>query len=237
MATLTLERLWAFYGLAPVLRGINLTISTGEIVTVLGRNGSGRSTLAKAIMGLVRTEGALTWAGVSLANRQPFEVAQAGIGFVPETRDVFPDLTVEQNLQLGLPGHAISRRAHLAWGIADVLSLFPQLEKRLKTPAGVLSGGEQQMLSLARSTLGQPQLLIVDEPTEGLAPQLVMQVAQFLTAIKSQGVGVLLMEQKLQMALAISDRVSVMGGGTIVFDGTVEAFQRDPTLRSQWLEC
>jgi len=213
-----------------------LAISTGEIVTVLGRNGSGRSTLAQAIMGLVRTEGALTWAGVSLANRQPFEVAQAGIGFVPETRDVFPDLTVEQNLQLGLPRHAISRRTHLAWGIADVLSLFPQLEKRLKTPAGVLSGGEQQMLSLARSTLGQPQLLIVDEPTEGLAPQLVMQVAQFLTAIKSQGVGVLLMEQKLQMALAISDRVAVMGGGNIVFDGTVEAFQSDPTLRSRWLE-
>ncbi|MFZ9990284.1 MAG: ABC transporter ATP-binding protein [Burkholderiaceae bacterium] len=237
MATLTLERLWAFYGQAPVLRGINLAISTGEIVTVLGRNGSGRSTLAKAIMGLVRTEGALTWAGVSLANRQPFEVAQAGIGFVPETRDVFPDLTVEQNLQLGLPRRAISRRAHLAWGIADVLSLFPQLEKRLKTPAGVLSGGEQQMLSLARSTLGQPQLLIVDEPTEGLAPQLVMHVAQFLTAIKSHGGGGRWREQKLQMALAISDRVSVMGGGTIVFDGTVEAFQRDPTLRSQWLEC
>ena len=188
-------------------------------------------------MGLVRTEGAVTWAGRSLANCQPFEVAQLGIGFVPETRDVFPDLTVEQNLQLGLSPHANARRAHLAWGIADVLSLFPQLEKRLKTPAGVLSGGEQQMLSLARSTLGQPQLLIVDEPTEGLAPQLVMQVAQFLTAIKSQGVGVLLMEQKLQMALAISDRVSVMGGGTIVFDGTVEAFQRDPMLRSQWLEC
>jgi len=219
-----------------VLRGINLAISTGEIVTVLGRNGSGRSTLAKAIMGLVRTEGALTWTGVSLANRQPFEVAQAGIGFVPETRDVFPDLTVAQNLQLGLPHRAIARGAHLAWGIADVLSLFPQLEKRLKTPAGVLSGGEQQMLSLARSTLGQPQLLIVDEPTEGLAPQLVMQVAQFLTAIKSQGVGVLLMEQKLQMALAISDRVAVMGGGNSVFDGTVEAFQSDPTLRSRWLE-
>ena len=235
MAQLKLDRLWAFYGQAPILRGINLRIDTGEILTVLGRNGSGRSTLAKAVMGLVQTEGHREWDGRSLQGLHPHEIARSGIAYVPETRDVFPELTVAQNLALGAMHRARATTAAPPWGVPEVLHLFPQLSQRFQTPAGVLSGGEQQMLALARATLGSPKLLVVDEPTEGLAPQLVKQVSQFLIALKHQGVGVLLMEQKLQMALTISDRIAVMASGAMVFDDSRQAFMRAESQHAAWL--
>ncbi len=232
---LHVDRLWAFYDQAPVLRGVHLSVAPGELVAVLGRNGSGRSTLAKAIVGLVRTEGTRAIDDQSLASLDTFEIIRLGVAYVPETRDIFPNLNVMQNLQLGQrPGAPLPgvRR----WQIEDVLSLFPVLRSRLDTPGGVLSGGEQQMLALGRGVLGNPQLLIVDEPTEGLAPQLVGQVAGFLRMLRDSGIGIVLMEQKLHMVMGIADRIAVMGGGAMVFDGTPDRFREAHEVQRNWLE-
>ena len=232
---LHVDRLWAFYDQAPVLRGVHLSVAPGELVAVLGRNGSGRSTLAKAIVGLVRTEGTRAIDDQSLASLDTFEIIRLGVAYVPETRDIFPNLNVMQNLQLGQrPGAPLPgvRR----WQIEDVLSLFPVLRSRLDTPGGVLSGGEQQMLALGRGVLGNPRLLIVDEPTEGLAPQLVGQVAGFLRMLRDSGIGIVLMEQKLHMAMGIADRIAVMGGGAMVFDGTPDRLREAHEVQRNWLE-
>lgn len=230
---LELKNLHAWYGQSHVLHGVDLCVRAGEIVALLGRNGSGRSTTAKAVMGLVACEGSIVWQGREVLGRQPFELAQLGLGYVPESRDVFPTLTVEQNLLLGQ-----KRRAPAAarWGLADMYALFPRLKERQHTAAGVLSGGEQQMLTLCRTLMGDPSLILIDEPTEGLAPQIVAQVADFLQALRARGVSVLLIEQKLSIALSISDRCLVMGHGRIVFDGVPDRLMSDAGLRREWLE-
>jgi branched-chain amino acid transport system ATP-binding protein len=215
-----------------VLHGVDLRVGAGEIVALLGRNGSGRSTTAKAVMGLVRTQGLATWKGRALAGLKPFEIARLGIGYVPEGRDVFPRLSVHQNLALGIKPGARKPR----WSFEDMYALFPRLRERQHVEAGVLSGGEQQMLALCRSLMGDPQLLIIDEPTEGLAPQVVEQVARYLLALRERGVGVLLIEQKLTIALEISQRCAVMGHGRVVFDGEPAALRGDSALRREWLE-
>ena len=220
--TLQIEQLHAFYGKSHVLRGVNLQVQAGEIVALLGRNGSGRSTLAKAIMGLVQWQGSMRYDGHSLAGLRTFEIAQAGLGYVPEGREVFPRLTVEQNLELGRKS---SRRAQAGWSMDDMYAMFPQLRERRQVEAGVLSGGEQQMLALCRTLMGDPRLIIVDEPTEGLAPMLAQQVAQYLLALKQRGVGVLLIEQKLDIALQVADRVSLMGQGEVLFQGALPEFK------------
>ncbi len=229
---LQLDRLHAFYGKSHVLHGVTLQVAPGEIVALLGRNGSGRSTTAKAVMGLVDTQGTATWKGASLAGLKPYEIAHRGIAYVPENRDIFPRLTVHQNLQLGQKSGAGSPR----WTFEDMYTMFPRLRERQHTEAGVLSGGEQQMLALCRSLMGDPELIIIDEPTEGLAPKVVEQVAEYLLALKARGLSVLLIEQKLTIALQISQRCVVMGHGRVVFEGTPAELKADAAMRKEWLE-
>jgi len=228
---LELQGLQAWYGKSQVLHGVDLQVGAGEIVALLGRNGSGRSTLARAIFGLVQSRGRIDWRGRDLQGLRPFEVARLGLGYVPEERAVFARLSVEQNLRLGLKGRRPGR-----WRCEDMYELFPALARRRHTEAGVLSGGEQQMLALCRTLMGEPRLVVVDEPTEGLAPQLVRQVGDFLLQLRREGLSVLLIEQKLAIALDISQRALVMGHGRIVFDGTPAALQQNPEVRREWLE-
>jgi branched-chain amino acid transport system ATP-binding protein len=231
---LEVDNLHAFYGKSHILHGAQFSVSEGEIVGLLGRNGSGRSTTAKAIMGLVDAQGQIKWRGQDIAGKKAFEVAHLGLGYVPENRDIFPTLTVHQNLLLGQKGG----RQHKAprWSFDDMYAMFPRLKEREHTEAGVLSGGEQQMLTLCRTLMGDPDLIIIDEPTEGLAPKIVELVAQYLKELKKRGVSVLLIEQKLTIALQISDRCLVMGHGSIVFEGTPEALRADAYIRKEWLE-
>jgi branched-chain amino acid transport system ATP-binding protein len=229
---LALHDIHAYYGKSHVLHGVSFAVSAGEIVALLGRNGSGRSTTVKAIMGLVDTRGSVDWRGQQLVGRKAFEIAHAGIGYVPENRDIFPTLTVHQNLMLGQKRGARSPR----WSFEDMYALFPRLKERQHTEAGVLSGGEQQMLTLCRTLMGDPELIMIDEPTEGLAPKIIEQVAQYLRALKARGMGVLLVEQKLTIALEVADRCLVMGHGQIVFEGTPEDLRRDAAVRKEWLE-
>jgi branched-chain amino acid transport system ATP-binding protein len=233
---LQLDKLHAFYGKSHVLHGVTLAIAPGEIVALLGRNGSGRSTTAKAVMGLVDTQGVATWKGRALTGLKPYEIAQRGIAYVPENRDIFPGLTVHQNLMLGQKGGARARGQVARWGFEDMYTLFPRLRERQHTEAGVLSGGEQQMLALCRSLMGDPELILIDEPTEGLAPKLVEQVAGYLLALKARGLSVLLIEQKLTIALEISQRCVVMGHGRVVFEGTPAELRADAAVRKEWLE-
>ena len=227
-----ISNLHAFYDKSHILHGVNLSIAKGEIVALLGRNGSGRSTLAKAIMGLVQATGAVQWRGVNVLGDPPFKMARAGIAYVPESRDIFPKLTVAQNLMLGQQTSNRQPR----WSFEDMYQLFPKLRERANTEAGVLSGGEQQMLTLCRSLMGDPDLIIIDEPTEGLAPLVVAQVADYLNMLKSKGVSVLLIEQKLTIAMRISDRVAVMGHGRIAFEGTPDQLRDRADVRHMWLE-
>ncbi len=229
---LKIENLHAYYGKSHVLHGVDFEVRAGEIVALLGRNGSGRSTTAKAVMGLVDCEGSVSWKGQEIVGRKAYEVAHLGLGYVPENRDIFPTLTVHQNLMLGQKGAGKGSR----WGFDDMYAMFPRLKERQHTEAGVLSGGEQQMLTLCRTLMGDPDLIIIDEPTEGLAPKIVELVAEYLQALKARGVSVLLIEQKLTIAMRISDRALVMGHGSIVFDGTPEQLKADPAVRKEWLE-
>jgi branched-chain amino acid transport system ATP-binding protein len=229
---LEINNLHAYYGKSHVLHGVNLQVGQSEIVALLGRNGSGRSTTAKAIMGLVDCQGSIRWKGQDIQGKKPFEVAHLGIGYVPENRDIFPKLTVHQNLLLGQKGNGKGSR----WSFDDMYAMFPRLKEREHTEAGVMSGGEQQMLTLCRTLMGDPDLIIIDEPTEGLAPKIVELVGEYLKKLKEKGISVLLIEQKLTIAMAISDRVQVMGHGSIVFQGTPEQLKADTYTRKEWLE-
>ena len=229
---LKIENLHAYYGKSHVLHGVSFEVGAGEIVALLGRNGSGRSTTAKAIMGMVESTGEVSWKGQDISNRKPYEIAHLGIGYVPENRDIFPRLTVHQNLLLGQK----SAKQKGRWGFDDMYEMFPRLKERQHTEAGVLSGGEQKMLTLCRTLMGDPDLIIIDEPTEGLAPKIVELVGQYLQTLKAKGISVLLIEQKLTIAMAISDRALVMGHGSIVFHGTPETLRNDAYIRKEWLE-
>lgn len=229
---LSINALDAFYGKSQVLRGVDLDIGSGEIVALLGRNGTGRSTLAKAIMGLVGRQGSIKLNGREIGKEKTFQIARCGIGYVPENRDVFLKLTVQENLRLG----EARPSARVVWRQDDVFELFPRLKERLKVAAGVLSGGEQQMLTLARSLLGNPDLLVVDEPTEGLAPKVIELLAEFFHAVRARGVAMLLIEQKLSLALDVATHVAVMGHGHIVFRGTPAELKASAEITAEWLE-
>jgi branched-chain amino acid transport system ATP-binding protein len=232
MSLLTLQGLHAYYGKSHILHGVDMNVREGEIVSLLGRNGSGRSTTVKAIMGLVDSRGSIRFRGDEILGRKAFEIAHRGIGYVPENRDIFAKLTVHQNLLLGEK----RSKARPRWSFDDMFRMFPRLKERENTEAGVLSGGEQQMLTLCRTLMGDPDLIMIDEPTEGLAPKIVELVAEYLKALKARGVSVLLVEQKLTIALEISERCYVMGHGSIVFEGTPAQLRADADVRREWLE-
>ena len=229
---LQLQGLHAYYGKSHILHGVDMKVGEGEIVALLGRNGSGRSTTVKTIMGLVTGEGSVKFRDAEILGHHAFDIAHRGIGYVPENRDIFPKLTVHQNLQLGEKRGKKTPR----WSFDDMYRMFPRLKEREHTEAGVLSGGEQQMLTLCRTLMGDPDLIMIDEPTEGLAPKIVELVAEYLKTLKERGVSVLLVEQKLTIALQISERCYVMGHGSIVFEGTPAALRADAYIRKEWLE-
>jgi branched-chain amino acid transport system ATP-binding protein len=223
--------LHAYYGKSHILHGVSMHVGKGEIVSLLGRNGVGRSTTIKAIMGQVAAEGSVRFKDQELLGHKTYEVAHKGLGYVPENRDIFPTLTVEQNLILGMKAKTPGK-----WKLDDMYQLFPRLKERQHTQAGVLSGGEQQMLTLCRTLMGDPDLIMIDEPTEGLAPKIVELVAEYLKELKNRGVSVLLVEQKLAIALDISNRLYVMGHGQIVFEGTPAELKANEAIRKEWLE-
>ena len=231
-AMLEVNNLNAYYGKSHILRGVNMQVGEGEIVSLLGRNGVGRSTTIKAIMGEVGPHGEVIFKGEKISGLPAHAIAHKGIGYVPENRDVFPTLTVRQNLILGMKGSQQRGR----WSMDDMFQLFPRLRERADTSAGVLSGGEQQMLTLCRTLMGDPDLIMIDEPTEGLAPKIVELVAELLKEIKNRGVSILLVEQKLSIALNISQRLYVMGHGHIVFEGTPAELRNNEAIRKEWLE-
>jgi len=229
---LAVADLHAFYGKSHILQGVSLSVGEGEIVSLLGRNGVGRSTTIKAIMGDIRAQGSIRFRGEEICGLPPYVIARRGLGYVPENRDIFPTLTVRQNLLLGMK----NARRPGRWSIDDMLRLFPVLGERADQPGAVLSGGEQQMLTMCRTLVGDPHLIMIDEPTEGLAPMLVQQVAHLLVEIAQRGVAILLVEQKLTIALTISRRVYVMGHGRVVFEGNPEDLKADAAVRKEWLE-
>jgi len=229
---LAVRELHAYYGKSHILHGVTLTVGDGEIVSLLGRNGVGRSTTIKAIMGDVHATGSVRFRDEELIGLAPYVIARKGLGYVPENRDIFPTLTVRQNLLLGMK----NPRAAGRWTLEDMFALFPVLRERADAPGAVLSGGEQQMLTMCRTLMGDPRLIMIDEPTEGLAPMLVQQVARLLTEIAQRGVAILLVEQKLTIALTISHRAYVMGHGRVVFEGTPGDLRRNDGVRKEWLE-
>ncbi len=231
-ALLEVSGLNAYYGKSHILQGVDFHVNEGEIVSLLGRNGVGRSTTIKAIMGDVPPQGSIKFKGREIAGLKPHQIARLGLGYVPENRDIFPSLTVRQNLLLGQK----SARQTGRWAMSDMFAIFPRLEERADTPAGVLSGGEQQMLTMCRTLMGDPDLVMIDEPTEGLAPMMVELVAKLLGEIAERGISILLVEQKLTIALKISRRLYVMGHGHIVFEGTPAEFAANTRVREEWLE-
>jgi branched-chain amino acid transport system ATP-binding protein len=229
---LQVQDLHAFYGKSHILHGVTFDIEAGEIVSMLGRNGVGRSTTIKAIMGDVPPRGTIRFRDREIAGMKPHQIARLGLGYVPENRDIFPSLTVRENLYLGQKSAKRTGR----WSMADMFKVFPRLEERADTPAGVLSGGEQQMLTMCRTLMGDPDLIMIDEPTEGLAPMMVELVGKLLSEIAGRGISILLVEQKLAIALKISHRLYVMGHGEIVFEGTPADLASNAGIRKEWLE-
>lgn len=229
---LEVKDLHAYYGKSHILQGVDMNIQAGEVVSLLGRNGVGRSTTVKAIMGEVTPHGTVRFKGKDIAGLPSYKIAHLGLGYVPEHRDIFPGLTVRQNLLLGIKNPRKPGR----WKLDDMLEMFPNLARRADTAAGVLSGGEKQMLTTCRTLMGDPELIMIDEPTEGLAPIIVQQVGDLIARIAAAGVAILLVEQKLSIALRISHRLYVMGHGQIVFEGTPDELKANETVRKDWLE-
>jgi len=229
---LKVNDLHAFYGKSHVLRGVNMEIMPGEVIALLGRNGVGRSTTAKAIMGEIAPRGEIIFKGEVISGLESHRIAHLGLGYVPESRDIFPTMTVRQNLILGIKNMKVPGK----YSVDDMLDMFPNLRARADNPAGVLSGGEKQMLTMCRTLMGDPELIIIDEPTEGLAPKIVQQIGDMIAEIAKTGVSILLVEQKLSIALRIADRVYVMGHGEIVYGGTPDEFKARDDIKKEWLE-
>ena len=231
---LEVQDLHAYYGKSHILQGVDMHIGAGEVVSLLGRNGVGRSTTVKAIMGEVEPQGSIKFRGEEIAGKTSFEIANLGLGYVPENRDIFPGLTTRQNLILGIkPGQ---KEGTGRWTIENMFDMFSNLKERADVEASVMSGGEQQMLTMCRTLMGDPDLVMIDEPTEGLSPQMVKRVADVLQEIARRGVSTLLVEQKLSIAMDIAHRVYVMGHGKVVFEGTPDELRNREDVRKEWLE-
>jgi branched-chain amino acid transport system ATP-binding protein len=230
---LAVNDLHAHYGKSHILHGVTFDIGRNEVVSLLGRNGSGRSTTMKAIMGLVAPSGGtVSLNGRELSRARAYEICRAGIAYVPEEREVFANLSVDENLRMG---EQAGVQGATRWTAEDMFDYFPRLKERRNTKAGSLSGGEQQMLTICRSLLGNPLVILIDEPTEGLAPKVVATVAESIKDMQRKGVSVVLVEQKLAIALKVSSRVCVMGHGRIVFEGTPKQLVEDQKLLADWL--
>jgi branched-chain amino acid transport system ATP-binding protein len=229
---LEIKDLHAYYGKSHIIQGVSFSVGEGEIISILGRNGVGRSTTIKAIMGEVEHSGSIEFKGEEINQLQSYEIARKGLGYVPENRDIFPTMTTLSNLQLGQKKKGKSGR----WSLEDIYKMFPNLGERTHVLAGMLSGGEQQMLTICRTLMGDPDLIMIDEPTEGLAPKMVEQVAVLLKEIASRGLSIILVEQKLAIAMEISHRVLVMGHGQLVFEGTPDELRANDNIRKEWLE-
>ena len=229
---LKITNLHSFYGKSHIIQGLSLEVKKGEIVSLLGRNGVGRSTTIKSIMGMVKANGSIKFENKEILGKQIHEISNLGLAYVSEHRDIFPDLTVLENLELGKKNNFSEN----PWNIEELFGLFPNLENRKNVPGGVLSGGEQQMLTISRSLLGNPKLIMIDEPTEGLSPKMVENVETLLKKISEKKVSILLVEQKLSIAFNLSSRIYVMGHGKVVFDGTVEEVKNNKVIIKDWLE-
>jgi len=233
---LAVENLHAYYGDAHILQGVSLTVGAGEVVTLIGRNGAGKTTTLKSIMGLVSPRGGrITFDGRELTKLPTHEVARAGIAYVPEERRILPNLSVAENLRLGILGAAHSVPADNGAVVEEVLTYFPRLRDRYEQKGKSLSGGEQQMLAIARGLVARPKLMLVDEPTEGLSPILVESLTGILGEINRRGTTILLVEQMLEVALALSHRLYVMDQGRIQFEGTPAALRADPEIQQRFL--
>ena len=229
---LEVKNLNAYYGKSHILQGLNISVKEGEIVSLLGRNGVGRSTVLKSLMGMIKTDGSIIFDEKEINGKDIHEIANYGIGYVSENRDIFPDLTVRENLELGKKNNKFG----IKWEIEELFDLFPNLKNRIDVMGGVLSGGEQQMLTICRSLMGCPKLIMIDEPTEGLSPQMVNNVENLLKNIAKKGVSILLVEQKLTIAFNLSNRLYVMGHGRIVYEGTPNEIKNNNTVVKEWLE-
>ena len=231
---LEIKETHTYFGKSHILHNVSMEVEKGEIVALVGRNGVGKSTSLKSIVGLAPPkEGSIRFKGQEIAGWRPHKICRLGVGYVPEERRIFPKLTVRQNLLVGMkPRQKVSN----PWTIDRVYGFFPSLERRDRQKAGNLSGGEQQMLTIGRTLMGNPEIILVDEPTEGLAPLLVDMVVKILQDIHAEGVSILLVEHAMDVALSLASRVYVMSKGTIVFQGTSEALSADKEVRKRYLE-
>ena len=234
MSLLALEKLEVAYGGIRAVKGIDLAVETGETVCLIGANGAGKTTTLRAITGLVRAAGGrIAYAGDEIGKLRVHEIAQRGLAMVPEGRGVFPQLTIEENLAMG--AYARKDRAAVRADLAHAFELFPRLAERRKQTAGTLSGGEQQMLAIARALMSRPKLLLLDEPSMGLAPLMVEKIFEVVRTIAAQGVTLLLVEQNARLALESSDRGYVLDGGLVTLSGPAKSLLDDPRVREAYL--
>jgi len=232
-ALLRLDEVQAYYGESHVLQGVSLALAPGEVLSLLGRNGAGKTTTLKTVMGILRSRGgSIEFAGTPVERLAPYRIARLGIGYVPETRGIFQSLSVEENLTLAARS---GEGGGSAWTLQRIFDLFPRLRERRDSGGAKLSGGEQQMLSIARALLTNPRLLILDEPTEGLAPVVVEEIEAVLSRLKAEGLSILLVEQNLAFALAFADRVAVLGKGRVRWSGTSAELDQAEEIRHRWL--
>jgi len=228
------EEIHTYYGEAHILQGVSLEVGQGEVVTMIGRNGAGKTTTLLSIMGIARARrGAVRLGGEDITKLDTHEIVQRGIGWVPEERRVLPNLTVLENLRLGMMAMAVSDADQR---LEEALNYFPRLRDRIAQRGRFLSGGEQQMLAIARGLVARPKIMLVDEPTEGLAPLLVQSLTEILREINRRGTTILLVEQTLEVAMALSHRLYVMDQGRIQFEGTPDALRKDPTIQQRFLQ-
>lgn len=233
---LEMRDIHSYYGKSHILQGVSMTLNEGELVCLLGRNGVGKSTTLKSIMGLVKpSEGSVRFRSQELVGKRPYEIARLGVGYVPEDRRIFRSLTVHENLLIGIKDAKTTGKSG-GWTVEMVYDKFPKLKERRDNKGGHLSGGEQQMLTVARTLMGNPQLILVDEPTEGLAPLIVKDVLEMLSAVRSSGVTVLMVEQNFKAAIKVANRFYIMGKGKMVFEGGTEELLAAEEIRKNYLE-